>query len=519
MAISILSGTPGTPGTDGGGSASVTFSIPSTVPDGSLIVAIHCNDYRDYSNMVAPTLDFGSPTMQSLGGNDGGSLLSHIKVWAFDYPAGATGTARTLTCTETGTHDGDKGLSVFALSGAATAASCLDGTLTATGSPSSSQSPHVLNGVTTGAAGSMLFGHIRTSNGAGGVTFTAPGSMTEQYDVANFTQFTGAVETLAGTGATGTRTFTPTGSVPWVGVLFAIAPAAGASTGITVISLSGPGRVAPGGRWQLPPLDFTLTSAATPAAENASATGAAFDATVSVAPNAETTSGTGTVNDAQAAAGANAENAVGTGSANAPTVDVQVNAGNSTGTGTANDGQAAITVNAETTTATGVANDATVSTASFTNANAESTAGTGAANDASVAIAANAENAAATGTAFDASVSVACNAEATTATGSAFAAAGGVGALAEASLATGTANVAALAIQANAEASAALGAALDPTVSVGGPGNANAGNASAVGTAYNARVQKLILRPNTGITARPTSGTTTRPDTGITQRP
>lgn len=226
MAIAIQTGTPGTPGTDSGGSASVTFTIPSTVPDGALIIAIHCNDFYGYANMVAPTLSFGTPTMNFLGGNDGGANFSHVKVWAFDYPAGASGTARTLTCTETGTHDEDKGLSVYALTGAAAAASCLDGSLVASGSPSASQSSHVFTGVTTAQSGSLLIAHERTSGGAGGVTFTAPGSMLERYDVANFTQFTGATETLAGTGATGTRTFTPSGSVPWVGVLFAIAPAA-----------------------------------------------------------------------------------------------------------------------------------------------------------------------------------------------------------------------------------------------------------------------------------------------------
>jgi hypothetical protein len=263
VAISIQTGTPGTPGTDGGGSASVTFSIPSTVPDGSLVVAVHCNDFYGLANMAAPVLSGFSPTMNLLGSADGGANLSHIRVWAFDYPAGASGTARTLTCTETGSHDEDKGLSVYALTGAAPAASCLDGSLVATLFPSTSQSTHVLSGVTTSQAGSLLIAHIRTSSGAGGVTYTAPGSMTEQYDVPNFTVFTGATEVLAGAGATGTRTFTPSGSLPWVGVLFAIAPAS-AGTAPTWIPIQRSRRPAPArtrrSRASQPPLPVAAPS-------------------------------------------------------------------------------------------------------------------------------------------------------------------------------------------------------------------------------------------------------------------
>lgn len=237
-----------------------------------------------------------------------------------------------------------------------------------------------------------------------------------------------------------------------------------AAAGITATPLIGPGRSGPGGRWTLPPLDFSTASVVSAAAENATATGAAFDATVAVTANAETTTGTGAANDAQAAITSNAENTAGTGTANAATVDLQVNAGNASATGAANDGQAAITVNAEATTATGAAFDATVSTEANTSANAENAAGTGAANAATVALAPSAEPAAATGSAFDATVSITVNAESTAATGSALDAVGGVGAQADVAAATGDAFVTALAIQANAEAAAALGAALAPTI-------------------------------------------------------
>jgi hypothetical protein len=60
--------------------------------------------------------------------------------------------------------------------------------------------------------------------------------MTQQYSVANFTRFHGATESPGATGATGTRTFTPASSVPYVGVTFAILPASGGG-GVTVTPL------------------------------------------------------------------------------------------------------------------------------------------------------------------------------------------------------------------------------------------------------------------------------------------
>jgi hypothetical protein len=267
MAITPLAGTPIT-GTDGGGTAFVQVTIPAgTIPDGSLVVAIHDNDYRDYANMVAPVLSSFSPTMNFWGGVDGGSLLSHIKVWAFDYPAGAAASSRTLTCTETGTHDGDKGLAVWAFSGTLAAASALDGSVVASSSPLTAVTPHVLTGLTAAQAGEMLLAALRSSNGAGHSGWTPPGSMTEQYDIANFTRFTGANELLAASGATGTRTFTPSGSVPFVAVLLAILPSGGTTVAAAVSFGAAPTLTAAGTRDQPAAVTFgvapTLTAAGT----------------------------------------------------------------------------------------------------------------------------------------------------------------------------------------------------------------------------------------------------------------
>lgn len=231
------------------------------------------------------------------------------------------------------------------------------------------------------------------------------------------------------------------------------------------VSLAGPGRISPSGRFQFnTPFDYTTASATSPTAEATSATGTAFDASVSVAPNAEATSGTGTALDAAGSVGANAENTTATGTASNPAADVQANAGNATATGTAYDAAASIAVNAELASAAGTAYDATVSTSANTQAPAELTTAAVTAYDAAASVGVSAENAAAAGTAYDATVSIGTNAAAATGTAAAFDAAVSIGAQAEATAATGFAFVAALAIQANAEAAAALGAALAPTI-------------------------------------------------------
>lgn len=244
MAIAPLAGTPIT-GTDSGGTATVSVTIPSgTVPDGSLVVVVHCNDFYAFSNMPAPVLSSFSPTMQFWGGTDGGAGQSHIKVWAFDMPVGAAASSRTISVTETGSHDEDKGLAVWAFSGAAAAASALD--VLVSSSSASSTDPHVLTGLTAAQAGEYLIGHVRTSGGAGGVTYTwSGGSIVEKFDIANFTQFTGAGELLAASGATGTRTADPTGSTPFMGVLFAVLPAAGGGGAPTWIPAQRSRRPAP----------------------------------------------------------------------------------------------------------------------------------------------------------------------------------------------------------------------------------------------------------------------------------
>lgn len=248
-------------------------------------------------------------------------------------------------------------------------------------------------------------------------TTSSSGSPKELISLENWNGTSGA-SVLIGTSSYSSTTGTvSSGSNP---PSFNFSLAAGPTAAPILIA---PGRSGPGGRWQLPPLDFTTASAAS----------------------------------------ANAENTTATGVANAPTADLQTNAGNTTATGTANDAQAAIAVNAEATSATGAAFDATVSTAANTSANAENAAGTGTANDATVALATSADVATATGTAFDATVSITINAGVCTATGSAFDAQAGAGGQADVALGTGTANTAALAIQANAEAAAALGAALSAT--------------------------------------------------------
>jgi hypothetical protein len=65
----------------------------------------------------------------------------------------------------------------------------------------------------------------------------------------------------------------------------------------------------------------------------------------------------------------------------------------------------------------------------------------------------------------------------------------------------------------------ATGVANDATVILGAPGSANAGVASGVGVAYDAKTRKMIPRPFSGVISRPNTGKITRPYAGTILRP
>lgn len=289
-----------TTATDTGVSATVsvtTSESPQATQIGDLVLFFYDNDFYAIANMGTPSVT-GSPTLNAIAAAtaDDTAAGSHSK--AFWYVANTAG-AQTISATETGTHDEDKGLAVYVMAGADTSSPVDDAsnTVQSTSSPTS-----VATGVTPSTSTAMLFCHLRTSrSSAGGGSWTPPGSMTERYDITNFTTLTGATEQLVASGATGTRTFTPAASAPFIASVVAIKAAASAS-GVeanwpvrlpanVLIALLGIKQLAQGTSFavQLADASLTITATLTPSASLVKPVNSAPTLTATITPTAAST--------------------------------------------------------------------------------------------------------------------------------------------------------------------------------------------------------------------------------------
>jgi len=252
---------------------------------------------------------------------------------------------------------------------------------------------------------------------------------------------------------------------------------------------------------------FDTTVTATPfrtgAAEVASATGAAFDTTVASFPlrtgAAEVASATGTAPDQTASVATVAGVASATGAAFDTTVTTLTTtdaaAELASATGTANDTSVQVATFAEVASATGAAFDTTVQTFPAADANAEAATGTVTAQAPTASTGAVETATSGTGTAYDTTVTSTPfrtgSAEAATAIAAAYDPTGAVAVFAGLASATGTAYDATVTTvtgtTANAEVAAAVGAAYDAFIA----NAATAEAASATGTAYDATVSTL----------------------------
>jgi hypothetical protein len=199
---------------------------PSTTTIGDLVVVIHANDYYSLSNMATPTAT-GAPVVNSIVNADGGNLaFPHIKAWWY---VANTGGAQVITETETGSHDEEKALIIFVLSGANTTTPVDAG---AGSTIDASGTSHLAPTVTTVTANTLLITALQSDGLATGPSaWATPAPLTETLEYNSGSTMRGVVATyqLAATGATGTFTFTSTGSTTAVAVTFAIAAAAGAA--------------------------------------------------------------------------------------------------------------------------------------------------------------------------------------------------------------------------------------------------------------------------------------------------
>jgi hypothetical protein len=218
-------------GTDNGGSATVsvtTSESPSATQVGDLVVVIYHNDYYTLAAMGTPTAT-GSPTLTAVtnGTADGGSTFAHIK--AYTYVVN-TGGAQTISATEGGAHDEEKGMAAYVLSGADTSTPIDIAGNTTSATVDVTQIVSSISPTTTDA---FLIAAVNSGNGLPATSYTSPGSMTERYDnnVGGLTSVS-ATQQLSASGATGTRTFTAASTgCPWAAVMIAVRTAGAAPPG------------------------------------------------------------------------------------------------------------------------------------------------------------------------------------------------------------------------------------------------------------------------------------------------
>jgi hypothetical protein len=230
VAVAIRGTTPAT-ATDNGGSATVALTVSGARQPvaNDVLLIVHCNDFYGLANMPTPTVDGSTTGVTAItnGTADAGSNGAHAK--SYWWLNGSTAN-RTISVTETGTADEEKGLTVFVLSGVDTATP-----IDVAGNTSSAPTgpTFVLTAVSPTSSDAYLIGHVNTGGGNnGGGSVTPPGSMAEAYDVSvGGITYAGATQQLAASGSTGTRTFTPASDAGFAGLLIAVkAAAVGASS-------------------------------------------------------------------------------------------------------------------------------------------------------------------------------------------------------------------------------------------------------------------------------------------------
>jgi hypothetical protein len=514
VSIAIRGGSPVLSAVTGTTAPSVTLSGASQPQAGDVLIIIHANDFYLLSNMPTPTVGGSSTGVTAItnGTADGGSNLGHVKSYFYVVPS--TGNL-TVTVAETGTHDEEKDLIVYPLSGADTV-TVID---TAGNATYGTTSSHALPNISPATSNAYLIAHDNSGGGVNVTSYTPPSGMTEVYDSPNSATMgnTGAVKQLSAAGAIGALSFTPAGSANGVVIAIAVltATAAAPLDSTAVFYMFTPGMIAPSGLWTPGPyiydtggapavnavtdpeadataVGYDAQAAITVSTTDADATASAADAQAAGGPSATEADATTAGFDATAAVAANAGQAAVTATAFDTAVSTAPNAGEADATATGYDAQAAAGVNAGEADATATAYDITVQT--NTNPSAGEADATATAYDAMAAAGPNAGVAAATATAYDAAATVAATAGEADAAATGYSPNASVGVNAGEADATATAYDATVQTSSNPSAgeAAATATAYDATVSTSGVTNAPAGEADATATAYDATVSVTV---------------------------
>lgn len=201
--------------------ASATVTLGAGTQDTDYLVCFHFIDFYAASSMLAPT-GTSTGTWQLLATGDAGTNDVHVKVW------GKLAIAGSQTVIVNAVTDACCWNTTYVLRGTYAAAPVDD----AAGSQSSTNSAsHIAPSVTPPSPDALLLCGV-IAGGPG--SYTPPSGMTEDFDTQCSTYAVSSVAELAlsSSGATGTKTFTFTGSVHNATATVAIAGSAPATTSI-----------------------------------------------------------------------------------------------------------------------------------------------------------------------------------------------------------------------------------------------------------------------------------------------
>ena len=237
MAIAIRGGTPArspTTSSDTSPTAAVTLSGTRQPVTGDVLHIVHKNDFYALSNMPTPTVAGSTTGVTSIVNADAGTNSGHIKTYYFVVTSG--GVDVTVSVTETGTHDEDKQMVVYVLSGVDTTGTPTDGS--SSGFSASGVADQVIPQITgLTRTDDFLIADICSGGGAAANHYGEPAGMTSQYDevVDGAMNSGGCTQQLASSADTGTRTYQAQDSgsapqaVPWAGVMVAYKTATAAA--------------------------------------------------------------------------------------------------------------------------------------------------------------------------------------------------------------------------------------------------------------------------------------------------
>jgi hypothetical protein len=207
-------------GSDNTGTATLTLTTGSGTAVGDFLVCIHGTDYYTLAGMTTPTGTAGTWAQQTQA--DGGSGFGHFKVWTRSVTAGGAQTVTVPRNQDAAQHAGLYVLTDVHATGP------VDGAAGASGANSTSLVAPSVSPV--GDDDLLLCAFMTAAGNFASTNLTPPSGMTEDVELdPTYSTSSYNRQTLAASGATGTRTAVAAVAHPWVAVSIAIRGAAAAA--------------------------------------------------------------------------------------------------------------------------------------------------------------------------------------------------------------------------------------------------------------------------------------------------